>query len=139
MTTVFLGGTCNETDWRDKLIEKLTIDYFNPVITGRDWTEEDRQNEIRKRQECEFVLYVFTPRMTGLYSIAEVIDDSNKRPGNTVMFVQEKDVSFEGKSIVFTENVKHSMENIAALAKANGAKICYTLDEVAEYLNAQKK
>lgn len=138
MTTVFLGGTCNETDWRDKLIEKLTINYFNPVITGRDWTEEDRQNEIRKRQECEFVLYVFTPRMTGLYSIAEVVDDSNKRPSNTIMFVQEQDTNYEGKKIVFTETVKHSMENIAALVKANGGKIFYSLDEVAEYLNAQK-
>ena len=29
---VFLGGTCNESTWRDELIKKLKIDYFNPVV-----------------------------------------------------------------------------------------------------------
>ena len=29
MKKVFLGGTCNDSIWRDKLIEMLTIDYFN--------------------------------------------------------------------------------------------------------------
>ena len=28
---VFLGGTCNGSDWREKVIEKLDIDYFNPI------------------------------------------------------------------------------------------------------------
>lgn len=28
----FLGGTTNNTNWRDKLIPKLKIDYFNPVV-----------------------------------------------------------------------------------------------------------
>ena len=35
---VFLGGTCNNSKWRDKLIPMLNIDYFNPVVD--DWTEE---------------------------------------------------------------------------------------------------
>ncbi len=29
---VFLGGTCNGSLWRDALIKKLNIDYFNPVV-----------------------------------------------------------------------------------------------------------
>ena len=32
MKKVFLGGTCNGSDWRKKLIPKLKIDYFNPVV-----------------------------------------------------------------------------------------------------------
>ena len=32
---VFLGGTCNESKWRDDLIKLLKIDYFNPVV--KDW------------------------------------------------------------------------------------------------------
>jgi hypothetical protein len=32
MNKVFLGGTCAETTWRDDLIPKLQIDYFNPVV-----------------------------------------------------------------------------------------------------------
>ena len=45
MKKVFLGGTCNESTWRDKLIKMLEIDYFNPVVD--DWTEECYQEELR--------------------------------------------------------------------------------------------
>jgi hypothetical protein len=82
MKKVFLGGTCNDSDWRDVLIPALTIDYYNPVVP--DWTEECYQRELREREECDYCLYVITPKMTGAYSIAEVIDDSNKRPEKTV-------------------------------------------------------
>ena len=67
---VFLGGTCNESNWRDILIKNLTIDYFNPVV--EDWTPECQEEEIKQRKTCNFVLYCITPKMTGVYSIAEV-------------------------------------------------------------------
>ena len=67
---VFLGGTCNESTWRDELIKKLKIDYFNPVVD--DWTEECYKEELRQREICDYCLYVITPKMTGVYSIAEV-------------------------------------------------------------------
>ena len=70
MKKVFLGGTCNESTWRDKLIKMLEIDYFNPVVD--DWTEECYQEELRQRKICDYCLYVITPRMKGVYSIAEV-------------------------------------------------------------------
>lgn len=79
---VFLGGTCNESTWRDDLIPLLLCDYFNPVVD--DWTPECQAEEIRQRETCDFVLYTLTPRMTGVYSVAEVVDDSNKRPGRTL-------------------------------------------------------
>ncbi|GAI10708.1 unnamed protein product [marine sediment metagenome] len=62
---VFLGGTCNESTWRDRLISLLKIDYFNPVV--EDWTEECMAEEIRQRESCDYVLYVLTPLMTGSY------------------------------------------------------------------------
>ena len=33
---VFLGGTCAESKWREKLIPLLQCDYFNPVVPGHD-------------------------------------------------------------------------------------------------------
>ena len=86
---VFLGGTCNNSTWRDELIPKLNIDYFNPVVA--DWTPECQDEEIKQRQECDICLYVITPKMVGTYSIAEVADDSNKRPEKTVFYFQESD------------------------------------------------
>ena len=51
MKKVFLGGTCNESTWRDRLIEMLEIDYFNPVVD--DWTEECYEEGLRRREICE--------------------------------------------------------------------------------------
>ena len=44
---VFLGGTCAESTWREKLIPLLKINYFNPVVD--DWTEECYKEELRQR------------------------------------------------------------------------------------------
>ena len=86
---VFLGGTVNGSDWRDKLIEKLEIDYFNPVVD--DWTEDDYKEELKQRKNCDFCLYVLTPKMKGVYSVAEVIQDSNLRPEKTIYAFLDKD------------------------------------------------
>ena len=50
---VFLGGTCNESTWRNELIPLLKIDYFNPVV--EDWTPECQAEEERqKNEECNY-------------------------------------------------------------------------------------
>jgi len=81
---VFLGGTCNNSTWRDELIPLLKIDYFNPVVD--DWNEASYNRELQERKICDICLYVITPEMTGVYSIAEAVDDSNKRPSKTVFY-----------------------------------------------------
>ncbi|MDN4618429.1 nucleoside 2-deoxyribosyltransferase domain-containing protein [Paenibacillus sp. PsM32] len=78
MKKVFLGGTCNNSIWREDLIPLLQRDYFNPVVPW--WKPEHLKEELKQRGECDFVLYVLTAEMVGFYSIAEVVDDSNKRP-----------------------------------------------------------
>ena len=52
----------------------MKIDYFNPVVD--DWTPECQDEEIRQRELCDYCLYTITPKMTDVYSIAEVVDDS---------------------------------------------------------------
>jgi len=32
MKKIFLGGTCNNSTWREQLIPMLQINYFNPVV-----------------------------------------------------------------------------------------------------------
>lgn len=128
---VFLGGTCNESTWRDKLIPKLKIDYFNPVV--EDWTPECQEREEKEKDICQFLLYVITPRMTGVYSIAEVVDDSNKRPKRTVFCVLEKD---DDKT--FDKGQLKSLEQVKKMVENNGAIVCKSLDEVADLLNAKK-
>lgn len=75
----FLGGTCAETTWRDELMPLLDeegIDYFNPVV--EDWTPADQEREEEeKNSKCNVHLYVITPEMQGVYSIAEIIHSAH--------------------------------------------------------------
>ena len=137
---VFLGGTCADSKWRDKLIPKLEIDYFNPVVD--DWTPECMEEEVRQREKCDYVLYVITPNMEGVYSIAEVVDDSNKRPGKTVFCFLKKDKkgvevghSYDIEDTEFTKGQIKSLEQVEKMVEENGAKVCKNLAEVAKYLN----
>lgn len=128
MKKVFLGGTCNESTWRDKLIKKLKIDYFNPVV--KDWTPECMKEELKQRANCDFCLYVITPKMTGVYSIAEVVDDSNKRPKKTLFCVLEKDASNK-----FTAAQLKSLGQVSEMVKKNGGRVFSDLDSLSTFLN----
>ena len=138
---VFLGGTCNESTWRDKLIPMLKIDYFNPVVD--DWTEECYLEELRQREICDYCLYVITSLMTGVYSIAEVIDDSNKRPDKTLFCVLNKDylpLNVETDNpITFNKGQMRSLERTGLMVQKNGGKYFKSLEEVAHYLNNDKE
>lgn len=128
MKKVFLGGTCNGSLWRNKLIKQLSIHYFNPC--GDEWTEEMMQEEIKQREVCDFCLYVITPKMTGFYALAELIDDSVKRPGRTVFCYLATD-----ENLSFSDFQIKSLEQVGKMAERNGAKFCKTLDEVILFLN----
>ena len=127
-TRVFLGGTCNGSTWRDDMIKMLTIDYFNPVV--ENWTEACMDQEIWEREHCDVVLYAVTPKMTGVYSIAEVVDDSNKQPGKTVLILLQKDIDK-----VFDKGQWRSLKAVAQMVERNGGAIFYSLKEAALAIN----
>lgn len=146
MKKVFLGGTCNNSLWRNELIPMLNIDYFNPIVD--DWTEECYQEELKQREICDYCLYVITPRMTGVYSIAEVVDDSNKRPERTIFCVLEEDrmqnVSEKSlyaeirNKVYFNKGQLKSLDKVGIMVENNGGKYFKSLFQVAEYLNSNK-
>lgn len=143
MKKVFLGGTCNGSAWRDELIEMLEINCFNPVVD--DWTEECYQEELKQREICDYCLYVITPRMTGVYSIAEVVDDSNKRPERTIFCVlgEDKMQNVSERSpyaeirnkVYFNKSQLKSLDKVGRMVENNGGKYFKSLREVADYLN----
>ncbi len=131
-TKVFLGGTCNNSTWRDKLIPLLKIDYFNPVVD--DWTPECQDEEIRQRELCDYCLYTITPKMTGVYSIAEVVDDSNKRSEKTILCVLDEDDESS-----FSETQIKSLKQVKEMVKNNGANVFDSLEDIASFLNKTNK
>jgi hypothetical protein len=118
---IFLGGTCAGSNWRDELIPMLKCDYFNPLVP--DWTPECQAEEIRQRRECDICLYVLTTEMTGVYSVAEV-DDSNKRPN--LVFLR------------FGPLLDRSLQAVANLVMANGAKVFYDLKSLVTELDTER-
>lgn len=128
---VFLGGTLGGSKWRETLIPMLVLqgfDYFDPVVP--DWTPECKAIEIKERELCDVCLYVLTPKMTGVYSIAEVVDDSNKRPHHTVLCVLSRD-----GDDCWTEAQARSIQSVADLVRRNRAAVAYNLDSIIEHLN----
>jgi hypothetical protein len=130
MKKVFLGGTCNGSLWRDDVIKKLKIHYYNPV--GEKWTSEMMEVELKQRAESDFCLYVLTPSMEGFYSVAEVVDDSNKRPEKTVFCFIKND-----GGNTFSDFQVRSLEQVKKMVKENGATCFDTLNEVTDFLNHQ--
>ena len=123
---------CNNSTWRDILIKKLNIDYFNPVV--KDWTEDDYKEELRQRDICDYLLYVITPKMTGVYSIAEVTDDSNKKPEKTIFCFLDTDKN-DDEELKFTKVQIKSLESVSKMIKKNGGQCFSTLSEISNYLN----
>ena len=126
-TKVFLGGTCNGSTWRDELIPKLKIDYFNPVV--KDWTPECQAEEERqKNEECMIHLYVITPQQKGVFSIAEMIESACNNKVITVIYIQ------------YTEDAdkfyKDSWKAVEKMAQKHGAYSFISLDSVARFLNS---
>ncbi len=124
---VFLGGTCNGSTWREKLIPNLKIDYFNPLVS--DWNKEAQLNEITEKNRSDFLLFVITPLMTGCYAIAEVVDASNKKPKKTILCVLDED----GKK--WTTSQRDSLSAVEDLVYSNGAYVFNTLEDTTSFLN----
>lgn len=70
---VFLGGTHNNSTWREKLIpylQALKISYFNPIV--ETWTEEDKLNEVIEKEHCDVHLFYITKEQKGYFSFFEI-------------------------------------------------------------------
>jgi len=130
---VFLGGTCNGSEWRDKFIPMLNCEYFNPLV--ENWTREDQLREVKERETADILLYVITPEMNGVYAIAEVVDDSNKRPDKTIFVLLREGAD----GSVFGYDVWKSLTAVSVLVQRNGAKFSYRLEDVADYINSLEK
>jgi hypothetical protein len=110
MNKVFLGGTCNNDNWRNlvmKELKKLKYDFFNPVV--KEWKPEDLEIENNEKEnECDIHLYCITSKMTGVYSIAELIESCFNKEKIVIYIVLEDD--FEESQIKSLKAVNTILE-----------------------------
>ena len=135
MIKIFLGGTTKGYDWRKVLDDRFDyikfVELFNPIV--EEWDEKAREKENKYKEVSDINVYVLTPYMEGCYSIAEVVDDSNKRPEKTV-FVYLSEIKSEKEIRRFTKEMLHSLEAVAELVKSNGGKCFTSMDELIDYI-----
>lgn len=113
-SVVFLGGTCNDDPWREEVMKGLDergVPYFNPVVA--DWNEEaqKREEEIKAKPDT-IQLFVITSKMTGVFSIAEVVASACEDPWRTVL-----GICMEG----FDEGQRKSLWAVERLVQSKGA------------------
>ena len=133
-----MGGTCAETTWRQELINLYNkkydandkVEWFNPVVD--DWTPECVENEYRMKNKSDYELYVITPQISGVFSIAEVVDASNKKPEKTIFCIIDEHMN---KS--FEESQLKSLKETENLIKANGANVFNDLNSICVFINSK--
>ena len=131
---VFLGGTCNESTWRDEYIQEFKkhgITYFNPVVD--DWDEKAQAREIKERKEADICLYTITPRISGMYSIAEAVEDAILRGARTIFNVEPVDSKYQ-----FNEDQLKSLIQIGKMVQRHGGYFCAGLEQVIQVINHMK-
>ncbi len=136
-TKVFLGGTCGNSSWRDEIIPKLQVDYFNPVV--KDWTPECQAEEERQKEMCYIHLFVITKEITGYFSITEVVDSSNKYTSC------QYDSKYPHKIVIYCfipdgmeKHQVKSLEAVGRVVENNGGVWLRSLDEIIDYVNQYK-
>lgn len=102
----------------------LNCEYYNPIV--KNWSENDRLREVQERETADIILYGITNGIKGVYSIAEVVDDSNKRPEKTIFLNLYKDGD---------KQMSHSLSAVERLLIANGIAIFNSLEGCAEFIN----
>ncbi|NOQ71138.1 MAG: TIR domain-containing protein [Crocinitomix sp.] len=129
---VFLGGTCNNSLWREDLIPKLTIDYFNPVVD--EWSDEAYNAEVTAKLDCNYFLYCISPKYTGYFSFAEVVNESYHYSNQTIFCFLTEDGDQK-----FTEAQIESLEELGEKVVENGGLWLENLAEVAAFLNSSQE
>jgi hypothetical protein len=125
---IFLGGTCpsKNFDYRKELIPMLEnegFSYFNPIV--ENWTEENQKKEEEEKIYNNIHLYLISPDVIGMYSIAEMFASlfhygENKK----VIFVLMKSI---GKNYVMNEDTYKNLESVGKLFSECGG-LFYKID-----------
>lgn len=131
--TMFMGGTCAGSTWRDELVTKLdakNIDAFNPVVDN--WTPECQTLEDEHKENDDILLFVLTPESKSIYSWVEVALAASKQPERTVLCVlRERDgKTYEGHE---EKAVLKSIKDI----KETGTVVVGNLEDLAKHLNTR--
>lgn len=121
MKTIFLGGTCNQSTWRDQLTAPEGFQFFNPQLpAGIEWEKHHQDAEDEAKKTATVQVYVITPEITGVFSIAELVAMAFTDPKHLVVGIIGKYEPFMQKS----------MDAVARLVQEHGVYVARTIEDV---------
>lgn len=125
--SVFLGGTCATSTWRQELIPMLkdSVPYFDPQVA--DWTPADAEKEDACKPVAAINVFVITGDALGTYSGFEICEEAHRAPEKLVFATVGNLPENQVKGIA---KIKKALAN-------KGCVVCETLEEVAEYVNSK--
>lgn len=125
---VFLGGTCNGSQWRGYPEKHLKMPWFNPVV--EDWDAQAMEREEYEKASSLYHLYVLTPKMKGCYAVAELINDCHTPGFQTYFCYLEED-----EGLRFEAHQLKAMKAIADMVEKIGGVYKPSLEETVQALN----
>jgi hypothetical protein len=130
---IFLGGVI-QSNWRSKLmpiLDEMDIEYFNPVVDV--WTSECQEKEEEEKESSTYNLYVLSAKLIGVFTIAEVVDNSNDCPYKTLcLFLEDDD------GVCYKEHTLKSIEATLQIIQDNGVPVFRSMDDLILYLDRSK-
>ncbi len=131
---VFLGGTCNGSTWRERLIPQIKgWTVFNPIV--ENWTEADRANEERAKKEADVLLYVLTAKQAGFYSLVEATVSALHNTNSHVILVFMEDDDGARYSEADWKSIMASVKLLSENVDDANVKVCDNLDTAIAYIN----
>ena len=133
--TVFLGGTCGNSTWRNKLIPMFgkNVEAFNPVV--ENWTPECQAIEDEHKANDDINLFVITPETNSPYSLFEIGVEAAKNPNRTVVCFldNENGTVFEGQQAKAIKKITKDLKNLGVEVYDNLDSLALDLSNYADF------
>jgi hypothetical protein len=130
---IFLGGT-HHSNWRKdflKIIKELnpSIKCYDPSVES--WTYESVLLENLVKQNTPYHVYVLSPRMIGVYSIAEMIDSAHENSVKTYFHIMDTDIDNDGNIVNWDPKLRNSIYAINNMLIRHNAYKATSLEDLA--------
>lgn len=136
---VFLGGSCNPTDWRTKRaipsLEKAGIAYYNPQVD--DWTPELEAIEAAAKFQARWLLFVIDGQTRAVASMVEAAFYSGMCPQRVVLVVEQPYANALGDIASVVKDLSRGRAYIGGeMVVQRGVPIFSTVEEAIEHITA---
>jgi hypothetical protein len=126
---VFLGGSCNPTNWRQTvaipLLERANATYYNPQV--KEWYPALIEEEARAKDTASILFFVIDGKTRAIASMLEVAENIAAKEKEVVLVICDvpSDTSIEGEKVTAIElkDLNRGRAYLADIAHRHGVVV----------------